>query len=184
MIHVLWEESFKSLEADYSNHLASPLVASSGETSPSPRIRCDKIKPSCQRCQFLGTQKQATPRMWHKDPTSPQRTCLIGRCKDMMSKMDPMKARGWHDEVARTSLVTRKFSSSIFRWKELRKNQEGESKNTKDKSCLLHFDASGKGLSPTFYSHKGAYWRKTCDSTVHVSRTYSWQHSRMQSKLQ
>ena len=44
MILVLWEESFKSLEADYSNHLASPLVASSGETSNSPRIRCGKIK--------------------------------------------------------------------------------------------------------------------------------------------
>ena len=63
MILVLWEESFKSLEADYSNHLASPLVASSGETSPSPRICCGKIKLPRQRCQFLGTQKQATPRM-------------------------------------------------------------------------------------------------------------------------
>ena len=55
MILVLWEESFKSLEADYSNHLASPLVASFGETSPSPRIHCDKSP--YQRCQFLGTQK-------------------------------------------------------------------------------------------------------------------------------
>jgi hypothetical protein len=63
MILVSWEKSFKSMEADYSNHLASPLVASSGETSPSPRIRCGKIKLPRQRCQFLGTQKQATPRM-------------------------------------------------------------------------------------------------------------------------
>ena len=39
MIHVSWEISFKSMEADYSNHLASPLVASSGETSPSIRIQ-------------------------------------------------------------------------------------------------------------------------------------------------
>ena len=39
MILVLWEKKFKSMEADYSNNLASPLVASSGETSPSPRIR-------------------------------------------------------------------------------------------------------------------------------------------------
>ena len=39
MILVFWDKSFKSMEADYSNHLASPLVASSGETSPSPRIR-------------------------------------------------------------------------------------------------------------------------------------------------
>ena len=38
MILVLWEESFKCLEADYSNHLANPPVASSGETSPFPRI--------------------------------------------------------------------------------------------------------------------------------------------------
>jgi hypothetical protein len=63
MIHVSWEKIFKSMEADYNNHLASPLVASSGETSPSPRIRCGKIKLPRQRCQFLGTQKQATPRM-------------------------------------------------------------------------------------------------------------------------
>ena len=43
-IHVSWEKSFKSMEVDYSNHLASPLIASSGETSPSPKIRCGKIK--------------------------------------------------------------------------------------------------------------------------------------------
>ena len=65
MILVLWEKSFKSMEADYSNHLASLLVASCGEISPSPGIRCDKIKLSCQRCQFLGTQKQATPKERH-----------------------------------------------------------------------------------------------------------------------
>ena len=63
MILVFWEKSFKSLEADYSNHLTSPLVASSGETYPSPKICCGKIKLPYQRCQFLGTQKQATPRM-------------------------------------------------------------------------------------------------------------------------
>jgi len=74
-----------------------------------------------------------------------------------MSKMDPTRALGMQDEVAGTSLVTRKFSSSIFYWKGLHKLQEGESKNTKDKPWLLHFGASGKGLSPTFYSHKGAY---------------------------
>ena len=65
----------------------------------------------------------------------------------MMSKMDLMRALGMQEEAAETSLVTRKFSSSIFYWKELRKIQEGESKNTKDKPWLLHFDASGKGLS-------------------------------------
>ena len=73
-----------------------------------------------------------------------------------MSKMDPMRALGLQDEVARTSLVTRKFSSSIFCWEELYKSQEGESKNTKEKPWLLHFGASAKGLSPAFYSHKGA----------------------------
>ena len=75
----------------------------------------------------------------------------------MISKMDPMRAVEMQEEAAETSLVTRKLSSSIFCWKELRKIQECESKNTKDKSWLLHFGASGKGLSPTFYSHKGAY---------------------------
>ena len=80
--------------------------------------------------------------------------------------MDPSREAGLQDEVAGTSLVTRKFSSSIFCWKELHKIQEGESKNTKNKPWLLHFDASSKGLSPTFYSHKGPYWRTTCDAIV------------------
>ena len=75
----------------------------------------------------------------------------------MISKMEPMRAVEMQEEAAETSLVTRKFSSSISYWKELHKSQEGESKNTKDKPWLLHFDASGKGLSPTFCSHKGAY---------------------------
>ena len=101
----------------------------------------------------IGNPKDVT----QQDATSPQRTCLIGICKDMMSRMDPMRAWEWQDEVAGTFLVTRKFSSSIFCWKGLHKLQEGESKNTKDKPWPLHFGASGKGLSPTFYSHKGAY---------------------------
>ena len=75
----------------------------------------------------------------------------------MISKMDPMRAVEMQGEAAETSLDTRKFSSSIFCWEELHKSQEGESKNTKDKPWPLHFDASGKGLSPTFYSQKGAY---------------------------
>ena len=61
MILVLWEESFKSLEADYSNHLASPLVASCGEISPSPRIRCDKIK-SPTRDAVLGHLETGHPK--------------------------------------------------------------------------------------------------------------------------
>ena len=38
--------------------------------------------------------------------------------------------------------------------------------NTKDKPWLLHVGASGKGLSPTIYGHKGPYWRTTPDATV------------------
>ena len=72
-----------------------------------------------------------------------------------MSSMDPMRTLGMQKEAAETSLATRKFSSSIFCWEELHKSQE--SKNTKQKPWLLHFGASTKGLSPTFYSHKGAY---------------------------
>ena len=73
-----------------------------------------------------------------------------------MSKMDSIRAREWQDEVAGTFLVIRKFSSSIFCWGELHKSQEGERKNTKDKPWLLDFGASGKALSPAFYSHMGA----------------------------
>ena len=73
-----------------------------------------------------------------------------------MSSMDPMRTLGMQEAAAETSLVTRKFSSSIICWEELYKSQEGESKNTKEKSWLLHFGASGKSLSPVFYSYKGA----------------------------
>ena len=83
-----------------------------------------------------------------------------------MSRMDPMRAWEWQDEVAGTFLVTHKFSSSIFCWKGLHKLQEDESKNTKCKPWLLHVGASGKGLSSTFYSHKGPYWRTTRDATM------------------
>ena len=116
---------------------------------------------------ILGQPETGNPKnVTQQDSTSPQRTCLIGRCKDMMSRMDPMRAWEWQDEIAGTFLVTRKFSSSIFYWKGLHKLQEGESKNTKDKPWLLHVGASGKGLSPTFYSHKGSYWMTTRDATV------------------
>ena len=72
----------------------------------------------------------------------------------MLSSMDPMRALGMQEEEAETSLVTRKFSSSIFFWKELRKIQEDESKNTKKKPWSLYFGAFGKSLSLAFYSHK------------------------------
>ena len=128
----------------------------------------------------IGNPKNVT----QQDSTQRPQICLIGRCKDMMSKMDSMRALGMQDEVAGTFLVTCKFSSSIFCWNELYKSQEGESNSTKDKPWLLHFGASGKGLFPAFYSHKGACRRRTRDSIVLVSRTHSWQHSRTQSKLQ
>ena len=70
------------------------------------------------------------------DATSPKRTCLIGICKEMIFSMDPLREAGLQDEVAGTSLVTRKFSSIIFCWKTLYNFQEGKSKNTKGKPWL------------------------------------------------
>ena len=67
-----------------------------------------------------------------------------------MSSMDPMRALGTQEEAVETSLVNRKFPSSIFCWKELHKSQEGKSKNTKEKPWSLHFGASDKSLFPTF----------------------------------
>ena len=66
--------------------------------------------------------------------------------------MEPMRAVEMQEEAAETSLVTRKFSSSIFCWKKLRKIDE--SKNTKEKPWSLYFGAFGKSLSPAFYSHE------------------------------
>ena len=74
----------------------------------------------------IGNPKDVT----QQDPTQRSQICLIGRCKDMMSSMDSMRALGMQEEAAETSLVTRKFSSSIFCWKELCKIEEGENKNT------------------------------------------------------
>ena len=83
-----------------------------------------------------------------------------------MSSMDPLREAGLQGLAAETSLVTRKFSSSIFCWKTPHKPQEGESKNTKRKPWLQDSGASVKSLSPTFYSHEGPHWRKTRDATV------------------
>ena len=71
-----------------------------------------------------------------------------------MSSMDPMRALGMQEEAAETSLVTRKFFSSIFCWKKLHKILEDEIKNTKEKPWSLYFGSFGKSLSPAFYSHK------------------------------
>ena len=103
----------------------------------------------------LGHLETGNPKdVTQQDSTQRLQNRLIGRCKDMMSSMDPTKALGTQEKAEETSLVTRKFFSSIFCWKELHKYQEGENKNTKEKSWLLHFGASGKGLSSAFYSHK------------------------------
>ena len=82
----------------------------------------------------LGHPETSNPKdVTQHDPTQRSQICLIGRCKDMMSSMDSMRALGMQEEIAETSLVTCKFSSSIFCWKALCKFQEGESKNTKCK---------------------------------------------------
>ena len=82
----------------------------------------------------LGHPETGNPKdVTQQDSTQRPQICLIGRCKDMMSSMDPMRSLGIQEEAAETSLVTRKFSSSIFCWKGLYKLQEGESKNTKRK---------------------------------------------------
>ena len=136
------------MEADYSNHLASSLVASCGEISPSPRICCDKIK-SPTRDAVLGYLEIGHPKnRTQRGVTHPLKPYLIGICKDMMSSMDPMRALGMQEEAAETSLVTCKFSSSIFCWKELCKIQEGENKNTKEKPWSLSFGASDEKPLP------------------------------------
>ena len=82
----------------------------------------------------LGYPETGNPKdVTQQDSTHLPKTCLIGICKDIMPKMDPMRALGMQDEAAGTFLVTCKFSSSIFCWKGLHKLQEGESKNTKCK---------------------------------------------------
>ena len=102
----------------------------------------------------LGHIETGNPKDVTQDSTQQLQNPLIGRCKDMMSSMDPTKVLGTQEEAAETSLVTHKFSSSIFCWKKLRKIQEDESKNTKEKPWSLYFGAFGKSLSPAFYSHK------------------------------
>ena len=158
MILLFWEKSFKSLEANYSNHLASPLVASCGEFLLLPEYVVTRLSLLTRDVSSWAPRNRQPQGCDTQDSTSPQRTCLIGICKDMMSKMDPMRALGMQEEATETSLVTRKFSSSISRRKGLHKLEEDEGKNTKEKPWLLHFGASGKSLSSAFYSHKGAYW--------------------------
>ena len=64
--------------------------------------------------------------------------------------MDPLREAGLQDEIAGTSLDTRKFSCCNFSWKALHKFQKGESKNTKCKPWLQIAGASGKTSHPPF----------------------------------
>ena len=99
----------------------------------------------------LGHPETGNPKsMTQLDATHPLRPCLIGICKDMISSMAPLREAGLQDEVAGTSLVTRKLSSSIFCWKALHKFQEGKIKNTKCRSWLWIAGASGKTSHPLF----------------------------------
>ena len=48
----------------------------------------------------LGHPETGNPKdVTQQDSTNPQRTCLIGRCKDMMSSMDPTKALGMQEVI-------------------------------------------------------------------------------------
>ena len=58
----------------------------------------------------IGNPKDVT----QQDSIQEPQICLIGRYKDMMSSMDPMRTLGMQEEAAETSLATCKFSSSIF----------------------------------------------------------------------
>ena len=99
----------------------------------------------------LGYPQPGNPKsITQLDATRTQRTCLIGICKEMISSMDPLREAGLQDEVAGTSLATRKHSSSIFHWKTLHNFQEGESKNTKFKPWLQKDGASGKASHPPY----------------------------------
>ena len=55
------------------------------------------------RDAVLGHPEIGSPKiMTQYGVTHPLKPCLIGICKDMMSRMDPMRAWKWQDEVAGT----------------------------------------------------------------------------------
>ena len=102
----------------------------------------------------LGYFRTGNPKsMTQLDANHPQRTSLIGICKKMIFRMDPMRAVGLQGLAAETSLATHKYSSSIVCWIILRNFQEGESflnKNTNCKPWLQWSDASGEASCPPF----------------------------------
>ena len=115
----------------------------------------------------LGHPETGNPKsMTQLNATHPLKPSHIGICKDMMSSMDPMRALGLQDEVAGTSIITRKFFSSIFCWKGLHKLQEGESKNTKDKLWQNHLNYPGSSAQ--------AITIKATPAQTHFKRNNSW----------
>jgi hypothetical protein len=112
----------------------------------------------------LGHPETENPKsMTQLDATRPLRTCIIGICKDMMSGMDPLREAGLQDEVAVISLVTRKFSSSIFLLENTTQISGGRDQEQVMASNRWCFWLS---LSPTFYSRVGLHWRTTRDAIV------------------
>ena len=67
----------------------------------------------------LGHPETGNPKdVTQQDSTQRPQICLIGRCKDMMSKMDLMRALEIQDEVAGISLVTRSSLLASFAGKD------------------------------------------------------------------
>ena len=63
----------------------------------------------------LGHPEIGNPKsMTQLDATHLLKPCLIGICKGMIPRMDPMRAVELQGLAAETSLATRKYFSSIF----------------------------------------------------------------------
>src|SRR6185312_5177102 len=75
----------------------------------------------------------------------------------------------WQDEVAGTSLVTCKFSSSIFCWEELHKSQEGGNKNTKEKPWPLTLVLLLRASPLPFIATRGLTEENTFHGRIHGS---------------
>ena len=85
-----------------------------------------------------------------------------------MSTMDLMRALEMLEEAVETSLVTRKFSSSIFCWKELCKIEEGENKNTKEKTWRLLLRTSPLPFKATRRLAEGELVNQQCTFHGHI----------------
>ena len=84
----------------------------------------------------LGYSQPRNPKsITQLDATCPQRTRLIGICKDIISRMDPLREAGLQGLAVETTLATRKHSSSIFYWRTLHNFQEGKSYINENTNC-------------------------------------------------